>query len=126
MDDTLLARAKHWAALVKRDVLTLWLAARDPRVPWYVKALCAAIAAYALSPIDLIPDFVPVLGYSDEVILLPLAILMALRLVPVDVLAELRERAQEIADRPVGRSRGYCHYLNLDSYRRASNLDVLA
>ena len=103
MDETLLARAKRWAALVKRDVLTLWLAARDPRVPWYVKALCAAIAAYALSPIDLIPDFVPVLGYLDEIILLPLAILIAVRLIPVDVLAELRERAQEIADRPVSR-----------------------
>ena len=103
MDETLLARAKRWAALVKRDALTLWLAARDPRVPWYVKALCAAIAAYALSPIDLIPDFVPVLGYLDEIILLPLAILIAVRLIPVDVLAELRERAQEIADRPVSR-----------------------
>ena len=103
MDETLLARAKRWAALAKRDVLTLWLAARDPRVPWYVKALCAAIAAYALSPIDLIPDFIPVLGYLDEVILLPLAILVAVRLIPVDVLAELRERAQEIVDRPVSR-----------------------
>ena len=103
MDETLLARAKRWAALAKRDVLTLWLAARDPRVPWYVKALCAAIAAYALSPIDLIPDFIPVLGYLDEVILLPLVILIAVRLIPVDVLAELRKRAQEIADRPVSR-----------------------
>ena len=57
---------------IKRDVVALWIAARDPRVPWYAKALAMAIAAYALSPIDLIPDFIPVLGYLDELILLPL------------------------------------------------------
>lgn len=103
MDETLIARAKRWADVVKRDVLALWLAARDPRVPWYVKAICAAIAAYALSPIDLIPDFIPVLGFLDDVILLPLAIMLAVWLVPADLMAELREKAQEIADRPVSR-----------------------
>ena len=103
MDQTLVGRAKRWADLVKRDVVALWLAARDPRVPWYVKAICAAIAAYALSPIDLIPDFIPVLGYLDEVILLPLAIMLAVWLVPADLMTEFREKAQEIADRPVSR-----------------------
>ena len=126
MDETLLARAKRWAALAKRDVLTLWLAARDPRVPWYVKALCAAIAAYALSPIDLIPDFIPVLGYLDEVILLPLAILIAVRLIPVDVLAELRKRAQKIADRPVSRVGAFVIISIWIAAAALSNLDVLA
>ena len=103
MNESFVARAKRWADTVKRDVLALWLAARDPRVPWYVKALCAAIAAYALSPIDLIPDFIPVLGYLDEVILLPLAIILAVRLVPTDLMAEFRAKAQLIADRPASR-----------------------
>ena len=88
---------ERWAGTVKRDVLALWLAARDPLVPWYVKLVCAGIAAYALSPIDLIPDFIPALGYLDEVILLPLAIMLAVRLVPSDLMAELRAEAQLIA-----------------------------
>lgn len=85
-------------------MLTLWLAARDPRVPWHIKALCAAIAAYAFSPIDLIPDFIPVIGYLDDVILLPLAILFAIRLLPPDLLVELRAKADLRADRPTSRS----------------------
>jgi uncharacterized membrane protein YkvA (DUF1232 family) len=64
-------RLRDWALAIKRDVIALYIAARDPRVPWYVKLAAAASAAYALSPIDLIPDFIPVLGYIDEVILLP-------------------------------------------------------
>ena len=95
-------------------------------MPWYVKALCAAIAAYALSPIDLIPDFIPVLGYLDEVILLPLAILIAVRLIPVDVLAELRERAQEIADRPVSKVGAIVIISIWIAAAALSNLDVLA
>ena len=74
-------------------MVALWLAARDPRVPWYAKAVAAAVAAYALSPIDLIPDFVPVLGYLDDLIIVPLGIFAAVKLVPVGVMAELRERA---------------------------------
>lgn len=101
---TLLSRAKLWARGVKRDVMALWIAARDPRVPWYAKAFCAAIAAYALSPIDLIPDFIPVLGYLDEVILLPLAILLAVRLVPPQLMAEFRAEADLRAVRPVNRA----------------------
>ena len=66
-----LDRARRWARGIKRDVVVLWLAARDRRVPWYAKLAAGAVAAYALSPIDLIPDFSPVLGYLDDVLLLP-------------------------------------------------------
>jgi len=69
-----LARLRAWAKAVKRDVVALWLAARDPRTPWYVKLLAGLVAAYALSPIDLIPDFVPVLGYLDDLVIVPLGI----------------------------------------------------
>ena len=94
-------RLKAWAGRLKRDVLVLWLAARDPRVPWAAKALAAMAAAYALSPIDLIPDFVPVLGYLDDLILLPAMIWLALRLIPDDVVAELRaEATRRLAEAP--------------------------
>lgn len=96
-------RLRHWARVIKRDVHALWLAGRDPRVPWYAKALAVAIAAYALSPIDLIPDFIPVLGYLDDVILLPLAILLAIRLIPPAIMAEHRAHAAEAGQRPVSR-----------------------
>ena len=86
-------RLKIWAGKLKRDVIALWLAARDPRVPWYAKALSAAVAAYALSPIDLIPDFIPILGYLDDLILVPLGIWAAIRLIPEPVMADLRARA---------------------------------
>ena len=68
------SRIKSWAARLKRDGHAIYLASRDPRVPWYAKALAIAVAAYALSPIDLIPDFIPVIGYLDELIILPLGI----------------------------------------------------
>jgi uncharacterized membrane protein YkvA (DUF1232 family) len=97
-------RLKDWARAVTRDVVALSLAARDPRTPWYAKAFALAIAAYALSPIDLIPDFIPVLGYLDEVILLPLAISFAIWLVPPNVMAEHRVAAAEFASKPVSRS----------------------
>lgn len=93
--------ARRWARQVKRDVVALWLAARDPRVPWYAKAVCAVIAAYALSPIDLIPDFIPVLGYLDDLVLVPLAILLAVHLVPPQLMAEFRAEAELRAERPV-------------------------
>ena len=91
-------RWKQWARVVKRDVVTIWLIGRDPRVPWYVKALALAGAAYALSPIDLIPDFIPVLGYLDDLIVLPLFILLIVRLVPAELLAELRREAERLMD----------------------------
>jgi len=72
---TFLDRLKAWARLIKRDIATLWLAVRHPGVPWHAKAIAAATVAYALSPIDLIPDFVPVLGYLDDLIIVPAGIL---------------------------------------------------
>ena len=99
-----LQRLKDWARAIKRDVHALYLAARDPRTPWFAKAFALAIAAYALSPIDLIPDFIPVLGYLDEVLLLPLAIALAIRLVPPDVMAEHRIAAASAEGRPVTRA----------------------
>jgi uncharacterized membrane protein YkvA (DUF1232 family) len=71
-DNTMIQQARQWARVVKRDVHAIYLAARDPRVPWYAKVLALCVAGYALSPIDLIPDFVPVLGYLDDVIIVPL------------------------------------------------------
>src|ERR671912_2941129 len=97
-------RLKRWARAIKRDVVALYFAARDPRIPWFAKAVALAIAAYALSPIDLIPDFVPVLGYLDEVILLPPAILLAVWLVPPELMAEHRAAALQAEARPVSRA----------------------
>ena len=95
---------RQWARLLKRDVVALYLAARDPRVPWYAKMVAACVAAYALSPIDLIPDFVPVLGYLDDVILVPLGIALAIRLVPPALLDEHRRAASAwAAGRPSSR-----------------------
>src|SRR5215475_16038281 len=83
------------ARQLQEETFSLYFAARDPRTPWYAKLLVAGIVAYAFSPIDLIPDFVPVLGYLDDLILLPLGIAWARRLVPPAVLVECRARAQE-------------------------------
>lgn len=95
------ARLKQWAKALKRDVLALWIAARDPRVPWYAKVLAGAVAAYALSPIDLIPDFIPVLGYLDDVIIVPAGIWLVVRLIPASLMIEFREKASmKQADRP--------------------------
>jgi uncharacterized membrane protein YkvA (DUF1232 family) len=89
----MLATLKAWAAHLKRDVVALWLAARDPRTPWRAKALAGFVAAYALSPIDLIPDFIPVLGWLDDLLIVPAGIWLALRLVPPALMAEFRARA---------------------------------
>ncbi|MGJ7506711.1 YkvA family protein [Variovorax sp. GT1P44] len=88
-------RLRAWARRIKRDGLTLWFAGRHSRTPWYAKALGLFVVAYALSPIDLIPDFIPVLGYVDDVLLLPGLIWLAIRLLPPDVLAECRLQADE-------------------------------
>jgi len=95
---------KNWARLVKRDIHAIYLCSRDPRVPWHAKALAILVAAYALSPIDLIPDFVPVLGYLDDVILVPVGIWLVVRLIPAHVMAEHRELAAAAHDRPVSRT----------------------
>ena len=86
-------RLKTWAQSVKRDGVTLWFAARHPQTPWYAKALGLFVVAYALSPIDLVPDFIPVLGYVDDVILLPVLIWLTIRLLPPEILAECRSQA---------------------------------
>ena len=95
---------REWAARLKRDVVALWLAARDPRVPLLAKALAGAVAAYALSPIDLIPDFIPVLGLLDDLLIVPAGIWLAAKLVPPPLLAELRAEAARRAERPVSRA----------------------
>jgi uncharacterized membrane protein YkvA (DUF1232 family) len=86
-------RLREWARQLKSEVVALWFCARHPRMPYIAKALAAALVAYAFSPIDLIPDFIPVLGYLDELILLPIGIWLVLKLVPPDVLAECRDQA---------------------------------
>ena len=97
----MIERTRQWARLAKRDVHAIYRAARDPRVPWYVKALAFCVAGYALSPIDLIPDFVPVLGYVDDLIIVPLGILIVLKLIPPDIIAEHRALAAAAQGRPV-------------------------
>lgn len=93
-------KLKSWARVIKRDVHAIYLAARDPRTPWYAKALALCVAGYALSPIDLIPDFIPVLGYIDDLIIVPLGILAVTRLIPEDVMAEHRAAADLAGERP--------------------------
>lgn len=94
------AKLKAWARGLKRDVLLLYLAARDPRVRWHAKLIAGLTAAYALSPIDLIPDFIPILGYLDDLLIVPAGIWLALRLIPSSLRAELREQAEALEERP--------------------------
>ncbi|MEZ2131257.1 MULTISPECIES: YkvA family protein [unclassified Sinorhizobium] len=101
---SIFARLKQWARGIKRDVHALYLAARDPRTPWLAKVLAVAVAAYALSPIDLIPDFIPVLGYLDDIILLPIAIALVVRLIPEKVMEEHRAAAATAGERPISRA----------------------
>jgi uncharacterized membrane protein YkvA (DUF1232 family) len=97
-------KLKDWARAIKRDVHAIYLAARDPRVPWYAKALALCIAGYALSPIDLIPDFIPVLGYLDDLIIVPLGIMAVVKLIPPEIMAEHRATAAIAAERPTSRT----------------------
>src|SRR3954468_9357874 len=97
------AVAKSWARAAKRDAVALWLAARDRRVPWYAKVVAGVVAAYALSPIDLIPDFIPVVGYLDDLIVVPLGILLAIRLIPAPLMQEFRAEATR-RERPTSRA----------------------
>ena len=89
-----------WAKALKRDVIALWFIARDPRTPFVLRVALGLVVAYALSPIDLIPDFIPVLGYLDDVLLLPVLLWLLLRFVPPDVLAQGREQAAAFQERP--------------------------
>jgi uncharacterized membrane protein YkvA (DUF1232 family) len=97
-------RARH----LKAETIALYLAARHTGTPWYAKLMVAAIVAYALSPIDLIPDFVPILGYLDDLVLLPLGVTLAIKMIPPAVMSECRARAQEVManDKPVSRVAG--------------------
>ena len=99
----MIERLELWARSIKRDVHALYLASRDPRVPWYAKALGAAVAAYALSPIDLIPDFIPVLGYLDDLIIVPAGIFLVVRLIPPEIMAQHRAAAVAASAKPVSR-----------------------
>lgn len=94
---------RDWARALKRDVVALWIAARDPRTPIVAKLIAGGVAAYALSPIDLIPDFIPVLGYVDDVLIVPAGIWLAVRLIPRTLLAEFREQALR-RQRPASRA----------------------
>ena len=89
---------KQWAGRLKSETHALYLAYRDPRVPWYAKLFAALVVGYAFSPIDLIPDSIPVLGYLDDLILVPLGVALAVRMIPEDVLSESRQKAREIAE----------------------------
>jgi uncharacterized membrane protein YkvA (DUF1232 family) len=97
---------KRRTRLLKIEVYTLYLAYRDPRVPWYAKIFAACVVGYAFSPIDLIPDPIPILGYLDDLVLIPLGVLAARRMIPEDVLAECRARAQEVIrhGKPINRT----------------------
>jgi uncharacterized membrane protein YkvA (DUF1232 family) len=93
-------RIKAWARALKRDAYAVYLAARNPETPWYVKVLAVVVAAYAFSPIDLIPDFIPVLGYLDDLILVPLGIWLVVSLIPEQAMAEYRAKASEVMQHP--------------------------
>lgn len=101
-----LAEWKRWAGRLKSETHALYLAYRDPRVPWHAKLFAALVVGYAFSPIDLIPDPIPVLGYLDDLILIPLGVALAVRMIPEDVLSESRQKARKMAERgerPVSR-----------------------
>jgi uncharacterized membrane protein YkvA (DUF1232 family) len=98
----MLERIKSWAKSLKRDVVALWIAARSPLTPMAAKIVAGAVAAYALSPIDLIPDFIPILGYLDDIVIVPLGIALAVRLIPAALMAEFRAEAVYMA-RPVNK-----------------------
>jgi uncharacterized membrane protein YkvA (DUF1232 family) len=100
----LMSRVKSWARALRRDAHAIRLASRDPRVPWTVKLLAIAVAGYALSPIDLIPDFIPVVGYLDDLIIVPLGIWLVIALIPEDVMREYRAIASAAAQRPVSKT----------------------
>ena len=98
------SRLKQWARVIKRDVHALYYVSRDPRVSWPAKVLGVAVAAYALSPIDLIPDFIPVLGVLDDLVIVPLGVWLVVKMIPADIMAEHRERAAAQQERPSSRT----------------------
>lgn len=94
---------KDRARALKADAFALYFVARDPRTPWYARAIAGAVVAYALSPFDLIPDFIPVLGYLDDLVVVPLGVVLALKLVPPEVMRDCRAKADAAAARPISR-----------------------
>jgi uncharacterized membrane protein YkvA (DUF1232 family) len=97
------AALRKWAKGLKQQTLVVYFAARDPRTPWFVRIIAVIVAAYALSPIDLIPDFIPVLGYLDDLVIIPLGLALVVRLTPAEVMLSAREQAKIASDRPVSR-----------------------
>ena len=99
-------QTRNWARQIKRDTVAVYFAARDQRTPMPARCLALSVAAYALSPIDLIPDFIPLLGYLDDVVLVPCGIWLALKMIPPAVMADSRERAQTMManGKPVNRA----------------------
>lgn len=100
----ILQSLRSWARALKVDIVALWLAARDSRTPLIAKLVAAGVAGYALSPVDLIPDFIPILGYLDDLIILPLGIMLAIRLIPPPLMTEFRSQARNMAERPKSRT----------------------
>ncbi len=92
----LMEKIKSWAKKLKRQIFILYFAYKDERVPWYAKLFSAGVVAYTFSPIDLIPDFIPILGYLDEVILVPIGIMFAMKMIPKAVLADCEVKAEEL------------------------------
>ena len=109
-------QVKQWAGALKRDVHAVYLAARDPRTPWYAKSLALVVAAYALSPIDLIPDFIPILGYVDELFIIPIGIALTIRLIPAHVLEEHRARGGPSPTASGQSSSSCCHPHRMDGF----------
>lgn len=97
---------KQKAKALKLEVYALYLAYKDPRVPWYAKAFTACVVGYAFSPIDLIPDMIPVLGYLDDLVLVPLGAALAIKMIPAEVMQECRAKSEEVmqAGKPVNRT----------------------
>jgi uncharacterized membrane protein YkvA (DUF1232 family) len=94
------ARLKERAKALKVEIFAIYIAYRDPRVPWYARIFAACVVGYAFSPIDLIPDPIPILGYLDDLILVPLGIKLAIKMIPANVMAESKEKAKEMIGQP--------------------------
>jgi uncharacterized membrane protein YkvA (DUF1232 family) len=98
-----IGRLKRWAERLRVEIYALYLAYKDPRVPWYARAFAVVVVAYAFSPIDLIPDPIPVLGHLDDLVIVPLGVALAIKMIPPQILAGCREEAREVEDKPIGR-----------------------
>ena len=102
----MIASLKNRAHILKREAYALYIAIHDPRVPWYAKVFMGLVVAHTFSPIDLIPDFIPLLGYLDDLVVIPLGIALALKMIPAEVMADVRQQADELLrqDKPISRA----------------------